>query len=274
MPEQTALLTGCSSGIGRAAAAAFAEDDWAVYATGRDGEALGDLAEAGCRTATLDATEPADVERVVDRIEAETGRVDALVNAAGYGQFGPLEDVPVERLHRQFDANVYGPHRLSRAVLGLMREAGDGTIVNVSDAHARLATPGTGAYAASTAALEAASDALRAEVEGFGVDVVLVEPGPVATAFQERATDATGDLPRGPEYEWVYDAIDDGTEASLALPITSDPEDVATVIHDAACVDDPKARYPVGTFAKWSLYARFLPHSLRDSAFGLMRRFL
>jgi len=272
MPEQTALITGCSSGIGRATAAAFAEDDWAVYATGRDGEALADLAEAGCRTAALDVTEPADVERVLDRIEAETGRVDVLVNAAGYAQFGPLEDVPVERLHRQFDANVYGPHRLARAVLGLMREAGDGTIINVSDVHARVATPGTGAYAASKAALEAASDALRAEVEGFGVDVVLVVPGPVDTGFRDRAEEKLAALGRRREYEWVYDAVEDAGLVSGALRFAVSPEAVARTVHDAACVSDPDPRYPVGRYARYARYVELFPDRLRDLAFRTMRR--
>jgi NAD(P)-dependent dehydrogenase (short-subunit alcohol dehydrogenase family) len=187
MSDETVLITGSSSGIGRATAELFAEEEWVVYATARDEADLAELAERGCETTELDVTRAADVGRVVDRIDDEQGRLDCLVNNAGYGQYGPLEDVPAGELARQFDVNVYGPHRLTRAALPHMREAEDGTIVNVSSVSGRIAVPGSGVYSASKFALEAMSDALRGEVEDFGVDVVLVEPGPVATAFGERS---------------------------------------------------------------------------------------
>jgi NAD(P)-dependent dehydrogenase (short-subunit alcohol dehydrogenase family) len=274
MTEKTALITGCSSGIGRATAEAFLDDGWTVYATSRDESDITGLAEQGCHTDSLDVTVDEDVARVVDRIDDETGRVDCLVNNAGFGLYAPLEDVPPDRLHHQFDVNVYGPHRLVRAVLPIMRDNEEGTIINVSSISGRIAHPGAGAYGGSKFALEAMSDALRAEVEGFGIDVVLVEPSPVDTDFQDRVTKKTNGLVRGPEYEWLYDAIEDGTIVSSSLPISLESEDVATVIHDAACVDDPKARYPVGTVAKWALYTRFLPDSLRDSVYSFVRRFL
>jgi NAD(P)-dependent dehydrogenase (short-subunit alcohol dehydrogenase family) len=272
--EKTVLITGCSSGIGRATAETFLDEEWTVYATSRDEADVADLGERGCRTDSLDVTRGEDVKRVVDRIDDEAGRLDCLVNNAGYGQYGPLEDIPVERLHEQFDVNVYGPHRLTRAVLPLLREREEGTIVNVSSVQGRVSLPGAGAYAGSKFALEAMSDALRAEVDPFDIDVVVVEPGPVETSFQDRAREEADELVPGREYDWVYEAVEDATAVSGSLPVATDPRDVATVIHDAASMADPDPRYPVGPLTKYSLYARFLPDRLRDTVYRLVRTVL
>jgi len=272
MSNKTVLITGCSSGIGRATAEAFLDEEWVVYATARDEADIVDLGDAGCHTAELDVTSGKQIEAVVDRIDEEQARLDCLVNNAGFGQYGPLEDVPVGRLREQFDVNVFGPHRLARAVLPLMRSQGDGTIVNVSSIYGQLSTPGAGPYAGSKAALESMSDALRAEVDGLGIDVVVVQPGPVDTGFTDRASDEVTELEETPDYEWVYDAIEDTTMTSEALPFAVGPDAVATVVHDAASLSDPNPRYPVGGFAKFALYTRFLPDRLRDSIFGLVRK--
>ncbi|SDJ89717.1 Short-chain dehydrogenase [Halovenus aranensis] len=272
MSDKTVLITGCSSGIGRATAEQFLDEGWTVYATSRDDTDVADLAEQGCRTDTLDVTENEDVARVADRIDDEQGELDCLVNNAGYGLYGPLEDIPAEKLHDQFDVNVYGPHRLTRAALPLLREA-EGTICNVSSVQGRLSVPGGGAYSASKFALEAMSDALRAEVDPFDVEVVLVEPGPVETNFQDRAAAESDSLVPGTEYDWVYDSIADATTVSGSLPIAVTPEEVATTIHDAASVAEPDSRYPVERFAKLAVATRFLPDSVRDGIFRLVRRF-
>jgi NAD(P)-dependent dehydrogenase (short-subunit alcohol dehydrogenase family) len=270
---KTALITGSSSGIGRATAVDFLRREWTVYATARDTDDVADLAEAGCETAELDVTSDADVERVVERVLTETGRIDCLVNNAGYGQYGPLEDVPTDELHRQFDVNVHGPHRPIRAVLPHMRDREEGTIVNISSVAGRIATVGGGAYSASKFALEAMSDALRGEVESFGVDVVLVEPGPVETGFRDRVeTELSDGLEHRPDYEWLYDLIEDASLFAGDAPIAVPPEAVAAVVHDAACTTDPKARYPVGRIAQYLLYTRFLPDSARDAVYRLLRR--
>ncbi len=274
MTDETVLITGCSSGIGNATARLFHEEGWTVYATSRDETDLSDLAELGCRTDTLDVTSGDDIERVVERIVDEEGTIDCLVNNAGYGQYGPMEDIPADELHRQFDVNVYGPHRLTRAVLPHMRDQEDGTIVNVSSVSGRVSAPGTGAYSSSKAALEFVSDALRGEVDGFGVDVVLVEPGPVATEFTERYEDElTEGLDRRTDvYGWIYDTLEDASVVGGSAPIAADPERVAMVIHDAAEATDPKARYPVGRVAKLMILSRFLPDDLRDLAYRLYRK--
>jgi NAD(P)-dependent dehydrogenase (short-subunit alcohol dehydrogenase family) len=272
MTERTVLITGCSSGIGRATAGAFLDDGWTVYATARDTDDITDLADAGCETATLDVTVADDIERVVGRIESETGRLDCLVNNAGYGQYGPLGNIPVERLHAQFDVNVYGPHRLARAVLPLMREQGRGTVVNVSSFYGRVAPPGCGAYAASKFALEAMSDTLRAETERFGLDVVVIEPGIIETEAYDRVSAELADLDRSPAYDWLYDALETVVPAAGSASMASDPDVVARAIHDAACASDPDPRRAVGAFGQVLVAARFLPDRLRDGLLRVVRR--
>lgn len=272
MPNKTVLITGCSSGIGRATAAAFREEEWEVYATARDEADVADLGEQGCHTAELDVTEGKQIDAVVERIDERQGRLDCLVNNAGFAQYGPLEDTPVSSVREQFDVNVFGPHRLCRRVLPLMRTQGDGTIVNMSSVYGELSTPGAGPYAGSKFALEAMSDALRAEVDGLGIDIVVVQPGPVDTSFTDRATSELGELEETPDYEWVYEAIEDTTTTSEALPFALEPKEVATVVHDAASLSDPDPRYPVGGFATFAAYTRFLPDGMQDATFRVIRK--
>ena len=268
---KTALVTGSSSGIGRATAVEFLRREWTVYATARDTADVADLAEAGCETAELDVTDGEDVERVVERVMDETGRIDCLVNNAGYAQYGPSEDVPVDAVHDQFDVNVYGPHRLTRAVIPYMRKRESGTIVNVSSVQGRVASGGTGAYSGSKHALEAMSDALRVEVEEFGVDVVVVEPGPVQTRFGERAKREFDRLDRTDAYDDLYALQEDSDVLASGGDFGVHPSEVAAVIGDAACASDPDPRYPVGTFARVAVATRHLPDRWRDAAYRLVR---
>jgi NAD(P)-dependent dehydrogenase (short-subunit alcohol dehydrogenase family) len=270
----TVLITGCSSGIGRATALTFLEDDWTVYATARDTDDLADLAEVGCATAELDVTEHADVQRVVDRIMEEDGRIDALVNNAGHGQFGPLEEVPTEAVAEQFDVNVYGPHRLIREVLPYMRRQEHGAIVNVSSVWGRISVAGGGAYAGSKHALEAFSDALRQEVSAFDVNVSVVEPGPVDTGFTERAEDELDALQPTGAYPWFESAFEDVNAIGGGGPAAVSPKEVASAIHHAASCEDPEPRYPVGVPGSVATMGRFLPDRWRDRVFSLVRRVL
>ncbi len=240
-----------------------------MYATARDPGDIADLTEIGCETAELDVTNDARIQAVVERIIDEQGRIDCLVNNAGYGQFGPVEDVPVREVERQFDANVYGPHRLVREVLPHMRDREDGTIVNVSSVAGRLSFPGGGVYSGSKAALESMTDALRVETDRFGVDVVLVEPGPVETGFSDRVDSEIDDIPRSEEYSDIYSVIDDTQAVGGGGPGAIAPGEVADWIVHAASATRPNARYPVGRAAKVGSLARLLPDSLRDTAFKL-----
>ncbi|QIB73353.1 SDR family oxidoreductase [Halogeometricum borinquense] len=278
MHPKTVLITGCSSGIGRATALAFLEEDWRVYATARNPADIETLGEKGSELATLDVTDGDDVERVIDRIIEAEGHLTCVVNNAGYGQFGPLEDVPTEQVHRQFDVNVYGPHRLIRAALPHMRRQGDGTIVNVSSVAGQISFPGGGVYSGSKFALGAMTDALRNEVSEYGVDAVLVEPGPVATNFTERVeaeVEGSEELPgveRSGAYESFYELLSDTQLLGGGGPAAISPERVAEDIVDAASSTKPRARYYPGTPARIAALARFLPNSWVDTAYSYLRK--
>ncbi|MEF8780023.1 MAG: SDR family oxidoreductase [Haloferacaceae archaeon] len=272
--QETVLITGCSSGIGRATALSFLEEGWTVYATARNPADIETLGERGCQLATLDVTDGDDVDRVVNRILDEEGRIDCLVNNAGYAQFGPIEDVPVDDARRQYEINVHGPHRLCRAVLPHMRREGDGTIVNVSSVAGRLSFPFGGVYSGSKFALEAMSDAMRNEVGRHGIDVVVVEPGPVETQFADRADGEIADLDRTDAYDSLYALWEDvgllGGQGPGAVP----PGRVAEDVVNAASATKPRARYPVGPVARGTLLARFLPDAARDRLSELLVRFV
>jgi NAD(P)-dependent dehydrogenase (short-subunit alcohol dehydrogenase family) len=183
MASRAVLVTGCSSGIGAATAARLAAGGWTVYATARRPETLAELEAKGCRTLALDVTDEQSRKAAVDAVVAAEGAVGVLVNNAGYSQSGAVESVPDERVRAQFDTNVFGPLALCRLVLPGMREQGWGKIVNVSSMGGRFTFPGGGVYHATKHAIEALSDALRFEVKGFGVDVIVIEPGLIKTAF-------------------------------------------------------------------------------------------
>ncbi|WP_411965595.1 SDR family oxidoreductase [Haloferax sp. YSMS24] len=278
MHQKTVLITGCSSGIGRASALGFLDEEWEVYATARNPADIQTLGDRGANIATLDVTDQGDVERVVDRIIDEQGRIDCLVNNAGYGQMGPLEDVPTEMVHEQFDVNVYGPHRLIRAVLPHMRSQGDGTIINVSSVVGRISFPGSGVYAGSKFALEAMTDALRGEVEEYGIDAVLVEPGPVETQFADRVeAEVNGGeehdgIERSGAYEKLYKLFEDREALGSSGPGAIPPERVAEDIVDAASSTKPHARYQPGTVARIAVLGRFVPDAWRDALFGFVRK--
>ena len=175
------LITGCSTGIGRATATRLAGRGLTVYATARRLASIADLEDAGCRTLALDVTDEGSMRAAVEAVETAHEAVGALVNNAGYSQSGAVETLPMERLRAQFETNVFGLVRMCQLVLGGMRRAGRGRIVNISSMGGKLVFPGGGAYHASKYAVEALSDALRFEVNGFGVRVVVVEPGLITT---------------------------------------------------------------------------------------------
>ena len=273
------LITGCSSGIGRATAERFHDAGWDVYATARTPSDIDDLAEQGMATLELDVTVDDDCDEAVETVVEESGGIGCLVNNAGYGETAAIEDLEVDALHAQFDVNTYGPHRLMREALPHMREQGDGTIVNMSSVGGQISQPGIGAYCASKFALEAMSDALRAEVRGFGVDVVLVEPGPVDTPFVEKAGEKLEDrVEEDHPYRELYERVGEfneviGDEESsdlltgvmdrMAVP----PERIAEVVVGAAESSDPKPRYKPSVPHKVMGMGRYLPDRVRDWAF-------
>jgi NAD(P)-dependent dehydrogenase (short-subunit alcohol dehydrogenase family) len=268
--SRAVLVTGCSSGIGKAAALRLARSGFTVYATARDSERLADLTEAGCRPLALDVTDDASARSAIAAIEEAEGAVGVLVNNAGYGQSGAVEAVPVDDLRRQFETNVLGYVRMAQLVLPGMRRQGWGRIVNVSSVAGKVTMPAQGAYSASKHAIEALSDALRFEVRGFGVKVSVVEPGPIRTEFTGLANDAMPsldgtELPYADYHEAVAKADKETDESFIA----GKPEDVAKVIERAISARNPRPRYRV-TFV-----ARLLPamrHTLPDRAWDAFLR--
>lgn len=251
-PSRAALLTGCSTGIGRATAQHLAARGWTVYATARKPETLGDLERAGCRTLALDVTDEASMRTAVEHVESEHGAVGVLVNNAGYSQSGTIEEVDIEAVRRQFETNVFGAARMCQLVLPAMRRQGWGKIVNISSMGANFVFPGGGYYHATKMALDAISDALRFEVRGFGVDVVIIQPGLIRTEFSNAATtamgEATTDGDAGPYAEFnarLAKATKDTYEKGPLSKLGGPPEAVAKVIEKAITAKRPKARYLV-----------------------------
>jgi NAD(P)-dependent dehydrogenase (short-subunit alcohol dehydrogenase family) len=262
MPEPpVVLITGCSSGIGKATALAAAARGHRVYATARDPESLRELAGGGrIRTLALDVTDTGSIGRAVASVLGEAGRLDVLVNNAGYGQYGAVEEVTAEEWRREFDVNLFGAVEVTRAVLPAMRQRRSGTIVNVSSVAGKIAIPFAGPYCASKHALEAVSDSLRVEVAPFGIRVVVIEAGPIATRFGERARASVARMlgspgPYSAFYKNAERAMDTDFQAGK-LP----PEAVARVIVNAIESEKPKTRYRITRIASVLIFLRrFLP---------------
>jgi short-subunit dehydrogenase len=206
--KDVVLITGCGSGIGKALAWAFHAQGHVVCATARRLNTMQDLADAGIHTLALDVTQAADIQRVLGELHGSGRHVGMLVNNAGYGAMGPLLDVPPDEWQKQFDVNLFAPMALTRAVLPQMISRRRGMIVNISSISGVTPTPFAGAYCASKAALNAASDALRMELRPLGIAVVTVQPGGIQSAFGERAADDVNLAPDSP-----YQAIRDGVMA-------------------------------------------------------------
>jgi NAD(P)-dependent dehydrogenase (short-subunit alcohol dehydrogenase family) len=185
--SKAVLITGCSSGIGAATAQRLAQRGFTVYASARRLESIEPLQAFGCRLLRLDVTDEASMRAAVDAVVSEHGAVGVLVNNAGYSQGGPIEQVSMDAVRRQFETNVFGLIYLTQLVLGGMRAQRWGRIVNVGSMGGRLTFPGGGLYHATKHSLEAISDALRFEVAGFGVGVTLIEPGLITSDFAKTA---------------------------------------------------------------------------------------
>jgi NAD(P)-dependent dehydrogenase (short-subunit alcohol dehydrogenase family) len=258
----TVLITGCSTGIGRATAEHLADAGHTVYATARRLEAIEDLKEKGCRTLALDVTDEDSMQAAVSAVEDAEGAVGALVNNAGYSQSGAVESVKLDDVRAQFETNVFGLIRMCQLVLPGMRRKGEGRIVNVSSMGGRLVFPGGGIYHATKFAVEALSDALRFEVKGFGIHVVLIEPGLIKTEFAHAAVGAIGsgttdDGPYG-EFNSAVAASTAGAYEGPLAKLGGGPETVARAIEKAITRRRPKTRYLVTASARMVLGQRRL----------------
>ncbi len=253
--SKAVLITGCSTGIGRATAERMASAGYTVYATARRVESIADLEAQGCRTLALDVTDEESMRAAVAAVEDAEGAVGVLVNNAGYSQSGAVESIDLDEIRAQFETNVFGLIRMSQLVLSKMREQRWGRIVNVGSMGGKLTFPGAGVYHATKYAVEAISDAMRFEVKGFGVDVVLIEPGLIKTEFAAAAVGAlnTGTDDEGGPYAEFNQAVAASTVGAYEGPaamLGGGPETVAKTIEKAIGSRRPKARYPVTPSAR------------------------
>lgn len=268
--SKAVLVTGCSTGIGRATAEHLASRGWTVYATARRPDSLADLDERGCKTLQLDVCDEASMTAAVKAVEDAEGAVGVLVNNAGYGLEGAVEEVPMEEVRRQFETNVFGLVRMTQLVLPAMRNQQWGRIVNVSSVGGKLTFPGGGFYHASKHAVEALSDALRFEVRAFGVDVVVIEPGLIRTSFGDTAGSsvARNGGPYAAFNEGVAHRVRSAYDGPMGM-LAAGPEAVARTIERAITADRPRTRYPVTAGAWMALLARRV---LTDRAWDLVMR--
>ncbi len=261
------LVTGCSSGIGRATAERLAGAGHTVYATARRLESIDDLRARGCKVLALDVTDEDSMTEAVAAVETAEGAVDALVNNAGYSQNGAVESIPLDSIRAQFETNVFGLIRMSQLVLPGMRERRRGRIVNIGSMGGKLTFPGGGVYHATKHAVEAISDAMRFECAGFGVRVVLLEPGLIKTEFATTSVGSIADAGDGP-YAHFNRAVGAATANAYQGPfgkLGGGPDAVAKVVEKAITVRSPRARYTVTPSARLFLAQRaLLPDALWD----------
>ena len=270
MTTRVALVTGASSGIGEQTALRLQEAGFEVYAVARRVERMQGLAAAGIHVFAMDVTDDASMTSGVQRVIDEQGRIDVLVNNAGYGSYGAVEDVPIDEARRQFEVNVFGLARLTQLVTPHMRAqateelAQRSRIVNVSSVGGKFYEPLGAWYHATKFAVEGFSDSLRIELAPFGIDVIIIEPGPIKTEWNEISRDSLVDVSRGGAYEEQAAKVSRVMARADRPPMASKPDVVAKKIVSAVQANTPRARYPVGRGAGTLVRARRL---LPDSAF-------
>jgi NAD(P)-dependent dehydrogenase (short-subunit alcohol dehydrogenase family) len=256
--DKTALITGASSGIGEATALRLAALGYTVYAGARRVERMSDLLDRGIRIRAIDVTDEESAVALVEAIIAETGRIDVLINNAGYGSYGALEDVAIDEARRQFDVNLFGLARLTQLVLPHMRAQRNGYIVNVSSMGGKIWEPLGSWYHASKFAVEGLSDSLRIEVAEFGVKVVIIQPGSIRTEWSGIAADqleaSSANTPYARQAK-IMGAVLRGVDH---MRIASGPEVVAQAIAKAVQSPKPRTRYVVGGGARGMLLAEWI----------------
>lgn len=249
MQLTTVLVTGASSGMGKATAARLLRDGYTVYAAARRLEQMRDLEELGATVLAMDITRDEDVVAVVDRITAEQGGVDVLVNNAGFGTYGAMEDTTLDDARYQFEVNLFGMARLTQLVLPHMRAQGAGRIVNLSSMGGKIYTPLGSWYHASKHAVEGWSDCLRLELAPFGIDVVVIEPGIIDTEFGDVLAEPMLKRSGQGPYADLAVRVAKATGDSYAAGATP-PEKIADVIAAAVAARRPRTRYAAGRLAK------------------------
>ena len=273
MPESrntshVVLITGASSGIGLATAHRLLEEGWRVYASARRVERLSELTAKGAQSLALDVTDEASMAGAVQSILDAEGAIDVLVNNAGYGEYGAVEDVPLDEARHQFEVNVYGLVRLTQLVVPGMRSQGRGRIVNVSSMGGKMSFPMGGWYHATKHAVEALSDALRLELASFGIQVIVIEPGIIRTEWADIACEKLMHTSAAGAYSAYAKATAEGLHTMYARQAAG-PEVIASVISRALKAKRPCPRYRTPLHAKaFVLLRKCLP----DRAFDALVR--
>ena len=262
--SKTALVTGASSGIGEETARTLHKLGYTVYAAARRTDRLKQLTNVGIHALTMDVTDDESMTSGIEKIIAETGRIDVLVNNAGYGSYGAIEDVTLDEARRQFEVNVFGLGRLTQLVLPHMRAQRSGTIINISSMGGRLTTPLGGWYHATKYAVEALSDALRMETAPFGIDVVVIEPGGIRTEWSGIAADHLEETAEGSAYASQIKAVANSMRSESTNKRQSPPSVIADTVEKIVTARKPRTRYVVGFAAKPLVTLRRL---LPDRAF-------
>ncbi|WP_322410017.1 oxidoreductase [Microbacterium invictum] len=267
MDSRVALVTGASSGIGEATVLELIRRGFVVYAGARRVERMAHLADRGARVIHLDVTDDASMAAAVTGILNDQGRIDVLVNNAGYGSYGAVEDVPIDEARRQFEVNIFGLARLTQLVLPTMRRQRRGTIVNISSIGGRIYEPLGAWYHATKYAVEGLSNSLRVELAPHGVRVVLIRPGAIRTEWNEisrrSALEVSGETAYGAQAHALVRALT-AADTESAAP---GPQVVADAIGQAVDAAKPRIRYTVPLAAKAIVFARWLlPDRVFDAA--------
>jgi NAD(P)-dependent dehydrogenase (short-subunit alcohol dehydrogenase family) len=264
--SKIALVTGASSGIGEATAVKLSEAGFTVYAAARRVARMQHLTDRGIRPLAMDVTDEESMCTGVEKIMAEAGGIDVLVNNAGYGSYGALEDVPLAEARAQFEVNVFGATRLTQLVLPHMREQRSGKIVNVTSMGGKIYTPLGAWYHGTKFALEAVSDCLRMEVKPFGIDVIIIEPGGIRTEWGGIAANKVRAASGGGPYAAQGNAVATSLSSEATQGRTSPPELIGKTITKAVTARRPRTRYAIGFGAKpIILLHAVLPNRLYDA---------
>lgn len=269
MASKIALITGASSGIGEATARRLLANGYIVYAAARRLDRMQALADAGARLLSLDLTRDVSIVAAVDAIRAADGRLDVLINNAGYGSYGALEDVPLEEGRRQFEVNLFGLARLIQLATPMMRAQGRGTIVNITSIGGKMHEPLGSWYHATKFAVEGLSDCLRMELAPFGIDVVVIEPGAIRTEWSGIAQQSLLQYSGHTAYAAQATAHARMLAASDSSKMSSTPDVVARTIARALRARRPRTRYATGGGARTILFLRWI---LGDRAFDAVMR--
>ena len=269
--SKVVLITGTSSGIGKATAKRLLSEGCKVYGASRNIDKMKDLESAGMVAIKMDITNDQEVQNVVNLVFEKEGKIDVLFNNSGFGMFGPIEEIPLEKARYQYEVNVFGLARITQLVLPIMRKQGYGTIINNSSIGGKIYVPFGGWYFSTKHAVECLSDCLRNEVRPFGVKVVIVEPGLIETEFSNNAL---GELPQESK-EGVYKKMVNNLEKAMTEERYkgSNPDVIAKVISKIVSSKNPKRRYAAGSLAKPMLFTRrWLGDGFFDFLIGLMVR--